>query len=79
MSPRLADGFRNLVQQTEFPCLGAKSALAKGTLEILIARDIKSNWDDRRIYDGRHHSHSASVPKGSSPVSEFCRHFLGSC
>lgn len=52
MSPRLADGFRNLVQQTEFPCLGAKSALAKGTLEVLIARDIKSNWDDRRIYDG---------------------------
>lgn len=52
MSPRLADGFRNLVQQTEFPCLGAKSALAKGTLEVLVARDIRSNWDDRRIYDG---------------------------
>ena len=24
----------------------------KGTLELLVARDIRSNWDDRRIYDG---------------------------
>jgi hypothetical protein len=52
MSPSLADSFRNLVQQAEFPCVGAKSALAKGKLELLVARDIRSNWDDRRIYDG---------------------------
>jgi uncharacterized protein len=48
----LADKFRSLVHQIEFPCVGAKSALAKGTLYILVARDMTSNWDDRRIYEG---------------------------
>lgn len=47
-----AENFRNFIHQTDFPCVGAKSALAKGTLDVLIARDIRSNWDDRRIYDG---------------------------
>jgi uncharacterized protein len=32
--------------------VGAKSALAKGQLHIIVAKDIRSNWDDRRIYDG---------------------------
>lgn len=50
--PNLADKFREFIHKAEFPCVGAKSALAKGTLQILIARDIRSNWDDRRIYDG---------------------------
>jgi hypothetical protein len=50
--PSLADRFRSFIHQAEFPCVGAKSALAKGTLHILIARDLRSNWDDRRIYDG---------------------------
>jgi FPC/CPF motif-containing protein YcgG len=50
--PSLADKFRTLISQTEFPCVGAKSALAKGTLDILVARDMRSNWDDRRIYEG---------------------------
>ena len=48
----LAENFRKFIHQTDFPCVGAKSALAKGTLDVLIARDIRSNWDDRRIYDG---------------------------
>ncbi|MDO9564795.1 MAG: guanitoxin biosynthesis heme-dependent pre-guanitoxin N-hydroxylase GntA [Bradyrhizobium sp.] len=48
----LAENFRNLIHKSEFPCVGAKSALAKGTLNILVARDMRSNWDDRRIYDG---------------------------
>jgi FPC/CPF motif-containing protein YcgG len=48
----LAENFRNFIHQTDFPCVGAKSALAKGTLDVIIARDIRSNWDDRRIYDG---------------------------
>ena len=26
--------------------------MAKGTLDVLVARDMTSNWDDRRIYDG---------------------------
>jgi len=48
----LADDFHAFIRATGFPCVGAKSALAKGTLDVLIARDMRSNWDDRRIYDG---------------------------
>ena len=48
----LAEKFRDLVHRIDFPCVGAKSALANGTLHILVARDMTSNWDDRRIYDG---------------------------
>jgi uncharacterized protein len=48
----LSERFRNFIQDLSFPCVGAKSALARGTLEILVARDLRSNWDDRRIYDG---------------------------
>lgn len=50
--PTLADDFRQFILDNGFPCVGAKSALAKGTLDILIARDMRSNWDDRRIYEG---------------------------
>ena len=34
-----------------FPCVGAKAALAKGTLDVLGARDIASAWDDLRIHE----------------------------
>ncbi|ABD06327.1 conserved hypothetical protein [Rhodopseudomonas palustris HaA2] len=50
--PSLEDEFRNFIHAADFPCVGAKSALSKGTLHVLVARDIRSNWDDRRIYDG---------------------------
>ena len=52
MPPNISDKFRYFIQQSDFPCVGAKSALAKGTLNVLVARDMRSNWDDRRIYDG---------------------------
>jgi FPC/CPF motif-containing protein YcgG len=48
----LADKFRAFIQDISFPCVGAKSAMAKGTLDVLVARDMRSNWDDHRIYDG---------------------------
>jgi len=50
--PSLVDKFRCLIRDAGFPCVGAKSALAKGTMSVIEARDIRSNWDDRRIYDG---------------------------
>ncbi|WP_322518143.1 guanitoxin biosynthesis heme-dependent pre-guanitoxin N-hydroxylase GntA [Rhodopseudomonas palustris] len=50
--PSLEDEFRSFIHAADFPCVGAKSALAKGTLHVLVARDLRSNWDDRRIYDG---------------------------
>lgn len=45
-----AEAFRDFVKGASFPCVGAKSALAKGDLNIVVARNIRSNWDDQRIY-----------------------------
>jgi FPC/CPF motif-containing protein YcgG len=46
----LARCLRELLQDPAFPCVGAKSALAQGTLKLMVARDITSGWDDLRIY-----------------------------
>lgn len=40
------------VEEAAFPCVGAKAALAKGTLEVLACSRIDSAWDDLRIHDG---------------------------
>jgi FPC/CPF motif-containing protein YcgG len=42
----LAHAFRAFIRSVDFPCIGAKSALARDQIEIVIARDIRSNWDD---------------------------------
>lgn len=34
-----------------FPCVGAKAALARGTLRVLAANRIDSAWDDVRIHE----------------------------
>lgn len=39
------------VSERDFPCVGAKAALAKGTLEVLGCTRINSAWDDVRIHD----------------------------
>lgn len=39
------------VTEAGFPCVGAKAALARGTLDVLVARDLASAWDDLRIHD----------------------------
>jgi FPC/CPF motif-containing protein YcgG len=46
----LAEAFRAFIKDPPFPCVGAKSALSKGKLQILVARNITSGWDDLRIY-----------------------------
>ena len=46
----LAEAFRAFVRNPPFPCVGAKSALSRGTMRIVVARDITSGWDDMRIY-----------------------------
>lgn len=46
----LGEAFRAFVQSKDFPCVGAKAALAKSQMSILVARDIQSSWDDLRIY-----------------------------
>lgn len=45
-----AERFRVFIRDKAFPCLGAKSALGRDQLRIVIARDINSAWDDLRIY-----------------------------
>ena len=45
----LARRFIDRIQDASFPCVGAKSALARGQMDILIARDLTSAWDDLRI------------------------------
>lgn len=47
----LGDRFRAFIEDKQFPCVGAKSALSRGTMEVLLAKDIRSNWDDRTIYE----------------------------
>ena len=38
------------VAAKDFPCVGAKSALARGTLEVLVCHSLTSAWDDVRIH-----------------------------
>jgi FPC/CPF motif-containing protein YcgG len=45
-SPALTKQFEDFIRASEFPCVGAKSALARGTLRIVICRSIRSGWND---------------------------------
>ena len=45
----LAERFRSFIREPDFSCVGAKSALSRGRMRILVARDIRSAWDDLRI------------------------------
>lgn len=46
----LADRFRALVQDPQFPCVGAKSALSRGQMRFLVGRDIRSAWNDLSVH-----------------------------
>ncbi|WP_133364644.1 guanitoxin biosynthesis heme-dependent pre-guanitoxin N-hydroxylase GntA [Qipengyuania sediminis] len=41
---------RARIADAGFPCVGAKSALARGTLKTLVCHSIASGWDDLRIH-----------------------------
>jgi FPC/CPF motif-containing protein YcgG len=47
---QLADRFRGFVRDKAFPCVGAKSAVAREQMNFVVARDMRSAWDDLRIY-----------------------------
>ncbi len=78
----LTHRFRAFVQDAAFPCVGAKAALAREQLAIIVARDIRSAWDDLRIYaalldcalaykeDGRLFRSFAVVFAGATVMSE---------
>ncbi len=42
---------RDHIAEAAFPCVGAKAAVAKGTLQVLSCNRIDSAWDDVRIHD----------------------------
>ncbi|GAB6843110.1 hypothetical protein HNR00_000455 [Methylorubrum rhodinum] len=46
----LAERFRRFIRQQPFPCVGAKSALSRGRLKVMVAHDIACDRDDGRIY-----------------------------
>jgi FPC/CPF motif-containing protein YcgG len=39
-----------VISDSRFPCVGAKSALARGQLKILVGHSLASAWDDLRIH-----------------------------
>ena len=41
---------RARIADPEFPCVGAKSAMARGTLKTLVCHSLASGWDDVRIH-----------------------------
>jgi uncharacterized protein len=47
---RLKDSFEGFVRDAAFPCVGAKSALSRGTLKTVSCWSIVSSWDDLRIH-----------------------------
>ncbi len=50
-SPRLAAAMTALIEQSDFPCVGAKSALAQGNLAVEPAFSLRSARDDARIHE----------------------------
>lgn len=47
----LENALQRWVVDPAFPCVGAKAALARGTLKVIGCRDMTSAWDDVRIHD----------------------------
>ena len=45
----IAETFRDFVREPSFPCVGAKAALARDNMRIIVGRDLGSAWDDLRI------------------------------
>jgi FPC/CPF motif-containing protein YcgG len=47
----LSRAFHDFVGDHEFPCVGAKAALAHNRVHTVIAADIRSSWDDLRVIE----------------------------
>jgi hypothetical protein len=44
------DALFETISAPAFPCVGAKSAMARGSLKVLACHSLDSNWDDLRIH-----------------------------
>src|SRR3546814_20707988 len=49
-SPSLRDQLQTFIGDRDFPCVGAKSALANDLLRVVEARDLTSGWNDLEIH-----------------------------
>src|SRR5690349_6148002 len=38
------------ISEATFPCVGAKSALARGQLRVIVGHSLASAWDDLKIH-----------------------------
>ncbi|QDP20264.1 guanitoxin biosynthesis heme-dependent pre-guanitoxin N-hydroxylase GntA [Sphingomonas xanthus] len=47
----IEDQLTRFIRASDFPCVGAKAAQAKGTLRVVACRWIDSAWDDVRMHD----------------------------
>lgn len=45
------DEFFDFIRRPDFPCVGAKAALGRGSMKVVACRSIASAWDDVRIHD----------------------------
>lgn len=48
--PFIVGRFQDFISDPDFPCVGAKSALAGGRLHVVVARDLTSGWNDLEIH-----------------------------
>lgn len=46
----LAEKLKTFIANPGFPCVGAKSAMAKGQIKVVVARAITSAWNDLAIH-----------------------------
>lgn len=46
----LVQRFRDFIRERPFPCVGAKSAVSRGGMTVVVARGISESFDDGRVY-----------------------------
>ncbi|VWX59093.1 YqcI/YcgG family protein [Sphingorhabdus sp. 109] len=46
----LQDAIASMISRPEFPCVGAKSALARDSLKVITGHSLDSSWDDLQIH-----------------------------
>ena len=72
----LRERFLRKIKTSDFPCVGAKAALGRDQIEVHVARDLTSAWDDLRIY--RHlRSFAADYKRRARLFSSFAVIFDG--
>ena len=52
---QVIERFEAFIRGVDFPCVGAKSALSRGTLKTIVCWSIESAWDDVRIHRCERH------------------------